>query len=200
MFSQERLHYFFLYISCAAVLFLSGLIVCYLLPSGSYFFQTLENAVYNTTVSFCKINPSSLITSYAQEFKFFLFISAATFCIHRHIIFYIITAYKSFTSGLCTACFLKAVKHNVIVLNFETLGCFTFTLLTVLSIVLLCLFCAHSMLYSKRIVYPVKISFLIKRKDISRYIIDFFAVCGIVLIILLLKQGNLYLTVSTKGL
>jgi len=48
--------------------------------------------------------------------------------------------------------------------------------------------------------YPVKLKSTLKRKDTIAYIFDTLAFSGAVLIIILLKHGNLLVTVSSKGM
>lgn len=200
MFSQERLHYFYLYISCSAIFFMLGLAVCYLLPQDSSIYISIQNKVTDTVYGCSSFTISSVIASFTQETKFVLFAFIATFCIHRHSIFFVLNAYKGISSGICTSCFLRIVKNGIINARFEVFGCFIFTALSVASVCLLCLYCAHSIIYSKKLMYPVKLKSTLKRKDTIAYIFDTLAFSGAVLIIILLKHGNLLVTVSSKGM
>ena len=200
MYSQERLHYFYLYISCSAIFFLLGLTLCYILPQGSSIYTSIQNKVTATVIGCNSFSLSSVASSFTQEIKFIFFAFIAAFCIYRHSLFCILSAYKGISSGICTSCFLRIVKNGIIDARFEIFGCLMFTVLSVAAVCLLCLFCTHSIIYSKKLIYPVKIQSTLKRKDTVTYILDTFAFCGAVLVIILLKHGNLLFTVSSKGM
>ncbi len=197
---QKISEHFCIYISCAAVLFLLGSSLCCILPSDSYLYSVLEGNVVSTVLNSQTFNIHILASSFAEELKYLLFVLVATFCLNRNTLFCLISAYKGMSAGICSACLMRAIKLGNIVARFEILGCLFFVILSVAGICILCYTCTLSMFYSKNIIYPPKIKYLLKRKDTFVYLLNFFALCGASLVIILLKHGNLFLLIFPKGL
>ncbi len=189
--TQNKLHFSFIYIICSAVFFSIGLTVCYALPSGSFLYQGLQNSIINNILNCSYFSLSAIVSSFLGETKYFFFALIATFTLHRHLIFTCLVSYKGFLTGTCSACLIRTVKYGNINAKYEVVGCLISVLLAVAVLCILCLFCSYSLIYSKKLVYPLRFKSLIKRKDTYLFLINFFSVCGAVFILVLFKHGNL---------
>ncbi len=197
---QNLTAYFILYISVSALFFIFGLIICYILSPDSHLYSLLENNVVSSVLTARSFDVLSVSSSFLGELKYLFFILVTTFCTKRNTLFCLASAYKGFSVGLCSATLIRAVKLGNIVAHFKIFGCVGFVVLSVANICLLCYTCTLAMLYSKSIMYPPKIKSLIKRNDLLYFLLNFLALCGASFLIILLKHGNLFLLISSKGL
>lgn len=200
MHKQNLSAYFLSFISVSALFFLIGLTVCYILSPDSRLFSLLENNVVSSVISARSFDIFTLSASFADELKYLLFIFVTTFCVKRLPFFCLVSAYKGFTSGVCSAIFLRAVKIGAVIVRFKSFGCMLFIVFWVANLCILCYTCASAMIYSKSIIYPPKFKSLLKRKDTIKFLFNFLALCGASFLIILLKHGNLFMLISTKGL
>lgn len=197
---QNKTHFFFVYIICSALLFLSGLAVCYALPAHSALYRALEEKITDILSENRFISFRNISLSFSQELKYMFFGLVASFCTQRHILFCFTSAFKGMVTGLGCGVIMRSVKLGHIDASYEVFACFVFVVLSVASISLLCYFFSESMIFSKRLVYPPKIKIILKRKDTYSYLITFFAICGAILLVIILKQGDLFFMISPKGM
>lgn len=198
--NQNLTAYFLLYISVSALFFIFGLVFAYVISPDSHIFSLLENNVVSSVLSARNFEINTISSSFWKELKYLFFIFLTTFSIKRTYFFALASAYKGVSAGVCSAIFLRAVKIGSLSLNFKYFGCVAFVIVSVANICLLCYTCSQAMIYSKNIIYPPKIKSLLKRKDTLIFLINFLALIGASFLIILLNHGNLFLTVSPKGM
>ncbi len=197
---QNLTAYFLLYISISALFFLIGLIFGYILSPDSPVYSLFETNVVTSVLSAQGFEISTISSSFFEELKYLFFIFITTFSIKRTYFFSLVSAYKGISAGLCSALLLRAVKFGTIVMRFKIIGSIGFVIISVANICLLCYTCSQAMVYSKNIIYPTKIKSVLKRKDTLKFLINFLALVGASFLIILLNHGNLFLTVSPKGM
>ena len=200
MHKQNLTAFFLLYISVSALFFFIGIIFCYILSPNSHLYSLLEHNVVSSVLNARSFELFSVASSFAGELKYLFFIFVSTFCTKRSPLFCLASAYKGLSVGLCSAILLRAVKLGNVVARFKVFGCVGFVVLSVANICLLCYTCTLAIIYSKNIIYPPKIKSLLKRKDTLYFLLSFLALSGASFLIILLKHGNLFLLVSSKGL
>ena len=197
---QNKLQIFKVYLIITASLYGIGLITGYLLNGNSLIFSNLESALSSSLQSFGAFRLSNVTASFGSELFYLAFILFATLTVYRPYLYCCAVAYKGILAGLFGAVFMRVMKGGPTETRFEIPGCMIFSALTALTLCLLCWLCAEGSLFSRHIIYPPKLKYLLKRKDTYSFLSVFLAICGAVLIIIILKQGDLFLMLSPKGM
>lgn len=198
--ASEKTRLLFVFSCVSAVFFLAGLVITLSLPSASFIFNGLQKAVLDiaeinsVSSTFKKIG--LFISSYFDEAKLFLFVFLACFTTHRSKFFICVCAFKGASSGIGCSLFLRTLPFFEVSGWHSFISSIVFVLTSVCSVILLILFCTKATLFSKKIIYPIKISSFLKRKDTKLFIFDLFAFCGLLIVIMFLKVGNLFSIIS----
>ena len=198
--ASEKTRLLFIFSCVSAVFFLTGLVITFSLPAGSFIYNGLERAVLD--ISKINLEANSLekigifISSYFDEAKVFLFAFLACFSIHRSKFFIGACAFKGIVSGIGCSLFLRSLPFFEKSGWHSFLSALFFVLTSVGGVVLLIWFCTKASMFSKKIIYPIKILPFLKRKDTGLFILDLFAFCGMLIVIMFLKVGNLFFIIS----
>ena len=198
--ARDRQHYLCLYLLFSAVFFVLGNLICYSLPGNASFISQLKATVSECITQACPISFSKTVYSFMGEMKLPLFILAGAFTSKRLPLHCLAVSYSGFAKGLCSACFMSLLKEGVLTARYEVLTAFCFTLLQVCTVGLFCFIGAHTIMFSKKTLFPLRFGILLKQKSTYRFLIDILALCGILLVIIILKHGNLTLMISSKGM
>ena len=196
---SNKLHYIFTYTIYSASFFVLGLILVNILPETSYIYQGILRSFSEIEVVYSNKNlfDSTLLFSlFTSELKYLIFIFISCLCVYRNLIIIVINSYKGFVTGIGCALFVRIISLNT---QSQTLAFITSLLYIILSLCLIfanTLFSTDSMLYSRRIIIPVKITTLLKRKDTYSQLFKLLVFCGAIFIITLIKMGTLLYTVS----
>lgn len=198
--SSEKTRLLFVFSVISAVSFLIGLVITFSLPAGSFIYNGLERAVLDIS----KLNSNSefsekigvFISSYFDEIKLLLFAFLSCFSIHRSKLFIGVCAFKGITSGIGCGLFLRTLPYFEHSEWLSFLSAIIFVTSTVGCVLFLIYFCVKGSLFSKRVIYPIKFLPFLKRKDTRLFILDLLAFCGALIVILLLKIGNLFIIIS----
>jgi len=197
--TYNKIHFFFVYIVFSAIFFVMGLTLCYSIPIDSFIYSGLEE---NFIKGLDGIKDSAffsltnIIPVFLAEMKYVLFIIFASFTKHRGYIFPALVSFKGFVIGISVACLMRSIKFGNVDVEYEFLFCSVFVILSVCLISVICWLSATSLLYTDRLIFPLKINLIIKRKDTYAYLLDILAVCGALFIIVLLKIGNFKFMIS----
>lgn len=198
--TRDRQYYLFLYILFSAVFFVLGNFVCYSLPENTSMYSELKVTVTKCITQACPISFSKVIYSFIGELKLPLFIFVAAFTNKRLPLHCMAVSCNGFTNGLCSACFMRVLKDGFLTARYEVLTAFCFTVLQVCTLILLCIFGTYAIVFSKKTLFPIRFGILLKQKSTYRFLTDILALCGILLVIIILKHGNLTLMISSKGM
>lgn len=194
-----KAHIFLIYSLYAAAFFVAGVLLFYLLPEGNFIYLGVSDGIYRNISSNTQITFSSLASTFAREVKYIIFIFAAVFTAKRHFLFISLLSFKGFLTGAGIACFMRELKCGVYNTVSAPLVCFVYTVISVSALCVLIYFCGESLWFSKKLIYPPKFKSVVKRKDSITYLFLFFALCGVLLLITIIKHGNLMLMISPKG-
>lgn len=184
---------FIVYIAFASLFFITGCILCYLIPEGSFFYSGLKNTLVGNLKDTNPLSVYLIASAFAKEIKYIFFALASTFTAHKQKLFPLLIAYRSLLNGSCSSCLIKEIKLGTIKVDNEIFGCFIFIVSTVGALSILCLLCASSLKYSEKLIYPAKLTTILKRKDTYLFLLDFLSCCGAVLLLIIIKQWSLYL-------
>ena len=198
--NKDKLHYLFTYVITSAAAFLVGLVFVLTLPSDSLFYQWLLKSFDDTKLIISDyesvLSLSMIVPSFIAEIKYLIFVFLACFTLHRYFIITALNAYRGLVAGVGCSLFLRIVSINVS----SGLKCFLssllFVVLSLCFVLIVSKFSANSILFSKKIIYPVKLSVLFKRTDTYSHLFELLALCCIDFIITLIKVGNLIFTIS----
>ncbi|MBE6717771.1 MAG: hypothetical protein E7574_00745 [Ruminococcaceae bacterium] len=197
--TQNKTHLLFVYTVFSCIFFIIGLTLCYVLPIDSYVYKGLEDTLINSIVGtngLSLFRLSDIIPSFLCEAKYVIFILFASFTKYREILFPFFVSFKGFVVGISVACLMRSIKYGNLDASYGFLCCSVFVILSVCLILVICWLCATSSIYSNRLIYPLRLNLIIKRKDTYNFLLDFLAVCGALLIIVFLKIGNFSLMIS----
>ncbi|MBR5314418.1 MAG: hypothetical protein IKU45_03275 [Clostridia bacterium] len=198
--SPENTRLLLTFSAVSAIFFIVGLFTLLSIPSNSFIYIGLERAVIG--ISKLNANASTVekigtfISSYFDEAKLLLFVFLSCFTIHRFKFFIGLCAFKGIASGMGCGIFLRTLPHFELSGWTSFFSSIIFVSTSVCSLLLVIYFCINAFSFSKRIIYPIRISPFFKRKDSRLFILDLFACEGILIIIMLLKIGNLFFVIS----
>lgn len=196
---NQKTHIFLVYSVYSAAFFALGVLIFYLLPENSLIYRGIDDGIYRNITSNLHLSFSATASTFADEVKYPLFIFVAVFTARRNLLFISLLSYKGFMTGAGLTCVMRAVKQGIYDTVSPSLLCFVYSAVSVSLLGLLCYFCVESIWFSKKLIYPPKLRTVAKRRDTVRYIFIFFAVCGALLLITIIKHGNLLLMISPKG-
>lgn len=197
---KENLHYLFVYIIFSSAFFIPGLFLTLALPSESVIYKTLlqnfelVKSVSSTSRFF--VDLPMLISSFLGELKYLLFVFIACFTVHRHLLFVLLNSYRGFIAGVGCSLFLRVITIDNTTVMLPFITGIIFIVMNVCNVIILSKFSADSMMFSKKIIYPLKFSYFFKRKDTYSHLFRLLALCGAEFIITLLKIGNMLFAFS----
>ena len=198
--SFEKTRYIFIFTVISAVFFLFGLVMIFSLPSDSILYEGLENTVSDIAFLNSKktdrIDLSVFISSFFSEIKYLFFAFISCFSFHRYKLFIALNSYRGLLSGFGCALFLRTEILDAQFGRITFLSAFTFIAVCVSYVIILCVYCSECLLFSRKIIYPIKLSVFFKRRDTYSFIFSFLAFCGAVLIITFIKIGNMFFIIS----
>ncbi len=192
---RNKQHFFFTFVVFSSLFYFIGLSFCYFIPYNSFIYSLLENALIS---NLNKLNFSmySFLFAFLGEMKYFLFILIALFSNYRYKFLILLVSYRAFLFGISSACLMRCIKTGTLYVNHSFLSCFVFVLLIVSLICVICYACCEAILFSAKVIYPIRLKTIAKRKDSYIFLLNFAAICGVVAIVIFLIIGLIYLMIS----
>lgn len=194
--AQSKTELFFVFIIFSSVFFVGGLAISYAIPIDSALYTLFENSLSEVFSSCKSFSIGMLSSSFCGELKYLLFILVGGFSSYRKLLFTAVCSLKGLLTGIYSACLMRSIKLDRISVQNELFGCLIFVLLSVFVICALCFCCCKTYAFAKKQMYPIKIRSFLKRRDTYCFAVDFFAICGAVLIATALKYITVYLMIS----
>lgn len=192
---QNKQHFFFTFVVFSCIFFVFGLSFCYFIPYDSFIYSLLENALINN-LNKLSFNIYTFLSAFLGEMKYFLFILLALFSNYRYKFLILLASYRAFLFGISSACLMRSIKIGSLYINHSFIYCFIFVLLIVTMICTLCYACCEAIIFSNKIIYPIRLKAIAKRKDSYLFLLNFAALCGVVAIVTFLIIGIIYLMIS----
>ncbi len=193
--SRDKQHLFFTFVVFASCFFVLGLSFCYFIPFDSFIYSLLEKALINN-LNKISFSLYSFLYAFLGEMKYFLFVLIALFSNYRYKFLILLVSYRAFLFGISSACLMRCVKMGSLYINYSFIYCFLFVFLIVALICTIIYACCEALLFSSKIIYPIRPKAIVKRKDTYMFLLNFAAICGVVAIVIFLIIGIIYLMIS----
>ena len=192
---KDKYYYFSIFIAVSALSFLLGLTAFTLVRETSWLYNSFSDSFFDIhrmiSQNKSHFNVGIILKDFVFEIKYVLCIFIMGFTRYRNTLVPSVLAYKGFVSGIGCSLFFRIVLQKAP--DFKTLifGGIVFCIINALTVLCLCLFASYDMIYSKKIILPIKFSNLIKRRDTRTILTEICAYIGVLLIVSVIKSLNL---------
>ncbi len=192
---KEELHHLFSFTVFSAIFFVLGLVIVISLPETSRIYMGLSQSFYEIKPFYSAnkgfFDTTLTISIFYSEIKYLIFIFMSSLCMQKKLLLIAINSYKGFITGVGCSLFVRIISVDTNTTFIAFLLSIIYIILSVSTVLINSKYSVSSIMFSKKIITPVRIKTLLKRKDTYNQLSELLVLGGILFIITLIKIGTL---------